>query len=113
MTITDIVDKLTIGRHSDNDIVTGILHQVGGRDDPQRNGKAHRQQGQQQRVERACQSSGDASELGLAGITIGKENPIETGSYAYVPAGSLHQYKNKGYGTLRFICIVPKEGHVV
>jgi quercetin dioxygenase-like cupin family protein len=43
----------------------------------------------------------------------GKDNPIETGSYAYIPAGSLHQYKNKGNGRLRFICIVPKEGHVV
>ena len=25
----------------------------------------------------------------------GKDNPIETGSYAYVPAGSLHQYRWK------------------
>lgn len=43
----------------------------------------------------------------------GKDTPIEAGSYAYVPAGSQHQYKNTGNGTLRFICIVPQEGHVV
>ena len=43
----------------------------------------------------------------------GRQNPLEVGSYAYVPAGSLHQYKNEGSGTFRFICIVPQEGHVV
>ena len=43
----------------------------------------------------------------------GKDNPLEAGSYAYVPAGSLHQYKNEGSGKFRFICIVPEEGHVV
>ena len=43
----------------------------------------------------------------------GKDTPLEAGSYAYVPAGSLHQYKNEGSGMLRFICIVPEEGHVV
>jgi quercetin dioxygenase-like cupin family protein len=42
----------------------------------------------------------------------GKDTPIEAGSYAYVPAGSLHQYKNEGSGMFRFICIVPEEGHV-
>ena len=42
----------------------------------------------------------------------GRENPLEVGSYAYVPAGSLHQYKNEGSGMFRFICIVPQEGHV-
>jgi quercetin dioxygenase-like cupin family protein len=42
----------------------------------------------------------------------GKDNPIEAGSYAYVPAGTLHQYKNEGPGMLRFICIVPEEGHI-
>ena len=42
----------------------------------------------------------------------GKDTPIEAGSYAYVPAGSLHQYKNEGGGMFRFICIVPEEGHV-
>ena len=42
----------------------------------------------------------------------GEDTPIEAGSYAYVPAGSLHQYKNEGSGKFRFICIVPEEGHV-
>ena len=42
----------------------------------------------------------------------GEDTPIEAGSYAYVPAGSLHQYKNEGIGMFRFICIVPEEGHV-
>ena len=43
----------------------------------------------------------------------GKDNPVTAGSYAYVPAGSRHQYKNTGDQPLRFICIVPKEGHIV
>lgn len=41
----------------------------------------------------------------------GKENPVKAGSYAYVPAGELHQFKNTGKGTFKFICIVPEEGH--
>jgi quercetin dioxygenase-like cupin family protein len=43
----------------------------------------------------------------------GKDTAVEAGSYAYVPAGSRHQYKNEGSGKFRFICIVPEEGHVV
>ena len=42
----------------------------------------------------------------------GEDNSLEAGSYAYVPAGTLHQYKNEGSGTFRFICIVPEEGHI-
>lgn len=42
----------------------------------------------------------------------GKDTPISAGGYAYVPADTLHQYKNAGEGMFRFICIVPKEGHV-
>lgn len=42
----------------------------------------------------------------------GKDTLVEAGSYAYVPAGSLHQYKNEGSGKFRFICIVPQEGHI-
>jgi len=42
----------------------------------------------------------------------GKDIPVEAGSYAYVPAGSSHQYRNEGSGKFRFICIVPEEGHV-
>jgi mannose-6-phosphate isomerase-like protein (cupin superfamily) len=36
---------------------------------------------------------------------------ISKGSYAYVPGNHLHQFKNTGSETLKFICIVPKEGH--
>ncbi len=41
----------------------------------------------------------------------GEDIRVEAGSYAYVPAGKLHQFQNTGKGTFRFICIVPKEGH--
>ncbi|NBG88431.1 cupin domain-containing protein [Isachenkonia alkalipeptolytica] len=41
----------------------------------------------------------------------GMENPIKAGSYAFVPAEKLHQFKNTGSDTLKFICIVPVEGH--
>jgi quercetin dioxygenase-like cupin family protein len=41
----------------------------------------------------------------------GKDYPIEAGSYAFVPAGTEHQFKNSSGQLLRFICIVPKEGH--
>ena len=41
----------------------------------------------------------------------GREHAVTSGSYAYVPAGSHHQFKNTGSGKFRFICIVPKEGH--
>lgn len=41
-----------------------------------------------------------------------KENIIEQGSYAYVPSNELHQFRNTGNGPLKFICIVPEEGHM-
>lgn len=41
----------------------------------------------------------------------GVENPIKAGAYAYVPSNELHQFQNTGSQTLKFICIVPKEGH--
>jgi quercetin dioxygenase-like cupin family protein len=41
-----------------------------------------------------------------------QDNAVTAGSYAYVPAGQVHQFKNTGAGTFRFICIVPTEGHV-
>ncbi len=41
----------------------------------------------------------------------GKDHALTVGSYAYVPAGTLHQFTNTGEGTFRFICIVPKRGH--
>lgn len=40
-----------------------------------------------------------------------QEHPVSAGSYAYVPADTHHQFKNTGKEKLRFICIVPKEGH--
>jgi quercetin dioxygenase-like cupin family protein len=41
----------------------------------------------------------------------GTPHDVQVGSYAYVPAGSEHQFRNSGSGPFRFICIVPKEGH--
>jgi len=41
----------------------------------------------------------------------GKENPIKAGSFAYVPSDELHQFRNTGTRPLKFICIVPTEGH--
>lgn len=42
----------------------------------------------------------------------GKINKVTKGSFAFVPPGSLHQFRNAGKGTFKFICIVPKQGHV-
>ena len=42
----------------------------------------------------------------------GKINKVEAGSFAFVPPGSLHQFRNAGKGVFKFICIVPEEGHV-
>ena len=41
----------------------------------------------------------------------GREHTVESNSYAFVPAGSRHQFKNTGSDLFRFICIVPKQGH--
>lgn len=41
----------------------------------------------------------------------GKKVKITSGSYAYVDSNSLHQFRNVGDSILKFICIVPKEGH--
>lgn len=41
----------------------------------------------------------------------GKDHEVKSGSYAFVPANSLHQFVNTGQEQFRFICIVPKEGH--
>jgi len=40
----------------------------------------------------------------------GVDHAIEAGSFAYVPAGATHQFRNTGSGTFAFICIVPEEG---
>ena len=41
----------------------------------------------------------------------GEDHPVSEGSYAYVPAGKIHQFKNEGSEPFEFICIVPEEGH--
>ncbi|MFA5380955.1 MAG: cupin domain-containing protein [Candidatus Izemoplasmatales bacterium] len=38
-------------------------------------------------------------------------NVVESGSYAFVPSDTLHQFRNIGQSVFKFICIVPKEGH--
>lgn len=42
----------------------------------------------------------------------GKINKVTPGSFAYVPENSLHQFRNIGNTTFKFICIVPDKGHV-
>lgn len=37
---------------------------------------------------------------------------VSSGSYAYVPSDAIHQFKNTGKGTFKFICIVPEKGHI-
>jgi quercetin dioxygenase-like cupin family protein len=41
----------------------------------------------------------------------GREQTIVAGDYAYIPDDELHQFKNIGDQTLRFICVVPSKGH--
>ena len=41
----------------------------------------------------------------------GKINKVSKGSFAFVPPSTIHQFRNVGKGTFKFICIVPKEGH--
>ncbi len=36
---------------------------------------------------------------------------VKKGSFAYVPGNTLHQFRNVGKCTFKFICIVPEEGH--
>ncbi|HOW37904.1 MAG TPA: cupin domain-containing protein [Candidatus Izemoplasmatales bacterium] len=38
--------------------------------------------------------------------------PVEAGAYAFIPAGTEHQFRNAGTAKFSFICIVPKEGHI-
>ncbi|MFH0766569.1 MAG: cupin domain-containing protein [Bacillota bacterium] len=42
----------------------------------------------------------------------GEINKVTSGSYAFVPSDALHQFRNAGKGTFKFICIVPEEGHI-
>jgi quercetin dioxygenase-like cupin family protein len=41
----------------------------------------------------------------------GEIHQVEAGTFAYVPGGTLHQFKNIGNEIFKFICIVPEEGH--
>ena len=41
----------------------------------------------------------------------GKINKVKAGSFAFVPPGAMHQFRNSGKSIFRFICIVPKIGH--
>lgn len=41
----------------------------------------------------------------------GKDHLVKTGDYAFIPNDTLHQFKNRGKETFKFICIVPKVGH--
>lgn len=42
----------------------------------------------------------------------GTDYEVEAGSFAYIPAGKLHQFINNGDEKFSFICIVPPEGDV-
>ena len=46
-------------------------------------------------------------------VVDGKITPVSPGSYAFVPNNALHQFRNTGTAMFKFICIVPKEGHIV
>jgi quercetin dioxygenase-like cupin family protein len=49
---------------------------------------------------------------GIGELQIGdKIHLITNGSYAFVPPFVKHQFRNTSDKTLKFICIVPKEGH--
>lgn len=40
----------------------------------------------------------------------GVDHAVTVGSYAYVPAGAVHQFSNAGDDTFAFLCVVPEEG---
>ncbi|NLW25292.1 MAG: cupin domain-containing protein [Clostridia bacterium] len=42
----------------------------------------------------------------------GTDHEVETGSFAFIPGGKLHQLINTGSEKFSFICIVPPEGDV-
>ncbi len=41
----------------------------------------------------------------------GENHKVETNAFAYIPPNVEHQFSNNEDEKLRFICIVPKEGH--
>ena len=40
-------------------------------------------------------------------------NQIKSGSYAYVPSDTIHQFQNHSQHVFKFICIVPEQGHII
>ena len=36
-----------------------------------------------------------------------REHPISAGAAVYVPPNQLHQFRNTGTGTLKFLCLIP------
>lgn len=50
---------------------------------------------------------------GVGSLFLDGENyPIERGSFTFIPPNKEHQLTNTGKQQLKFICIVPKSGHV-
>jgi len=41
----------------------------------------------------------------------GEDHDLESGSFAFVPGGKIHQFSNQGNEPFEFMCIVPEEGH--
>jgi quercetin dioxygenase-like cupin family protein len=39
----------------------------------------------------------------------GETHPLAPGSIAYIPAGSLHQFRNTGSAPLVFVCVIPRQ----
>lgn len=42
-----------------------------------------------------------------------KVTKVSKGSFAFVPQNTIHQFRNIGDETFKFICIVPEEGHKI
>ena len=36
---------------------------------------------------------------------------VTPGDHAFIPANTLHQFRNRGEDTFQFVCIVPVQGH--
>ncbi|NLW07455.1 MAG: cupin domain-containing protein [Clostridia bacterium] len=42
----------------------------------------------------------------------GQEHQVSAGSFAYIPEGKPHQFRNDAEEEFSFICIVPQEGDI-
>lgn len=40
----------------------------------------------------------------------GEIHKLSQGSFAFVPAGEAHQFRNAGHGIVKFICVIPSSG---